>query len=106
MFHSREFWDDGSYRAKVKTPLEFIASALRATGAQIDDATPLTRQLNRMGMPVYGAQPPTGYSMKAEAWVSSSALLNRMNLALALIAGKIKGTRVEGTQLVGNHLAG
>ena len=105
MFHSPEFWDDGSYRAKVKTPLEFIASALRATGAQIDDATPLTRQLNRMGMPVYGAQPPTGYSMKAEAWVSSSALLNRMNFALALTSGKIKGTRVDATQLVGNDLA-
>ena len=37
-----------------------------------------------MGMPLYGAQPPTGYSMKAETWVSSSALLNRMNFALAL----------------------
>ena len=44
----------------------------------------LTRQLNNMGMPLYGAQPPTGYSMKAETWVSSSALLNRMNFALAL----------------------
>ena len=44
-----------------------------------------------MGMPLYGAQPPTGYSMKAETWVSSSALLNRMNFALALTSGKIKG---------------
>jgi len=95
LFHSPEFWDDRTYRAKVKTPLEFVASALRATGAEVDDALPLTRQLNNMGMPLYGAQPPTGYSMKAESWISSPALLNRMNFALALTSGKIKGVKVD-----------
>ncbi|MGZ3689627.1 MAG: DUF1800 domain-containing protein, partial [Bdellovibrionota bacterium] len=59
LFHSPEFWADGTYRAKVKTPLEFVASAVRATGARVDDALPLIRQLNNMGMPLYGAQPPT-----------------------------------------------
>jgi uncharacterized protein (DUF1800 family) len=102
LFHSPEFWDDATYRAKVKTPLEFVASAVRATGAEIDDAVPLTRQLNNMGMPLYGAQPPTGYSMKAETWVSTSALLNRMNFALALTSGKIKGVRTDATQLSGS----
>jgi hypothetical protein len=63
---------------------------------------PLTRQLNNMGMPLYGAQPPTGYSMKAETWVSSSALLNRMNFALALTNGKIKGVKVDAAQLAGS----
>jgi uncharacterized protein (DUF1800 family) len=98
LFHSPEFWDDANCRAKVKTPLEFVASTIRATGAEIDDATPLTRQLNNMGMPLYGAQPPTGYSMKAEAWVSSSALLNRMNFALALTGGKIRGVKLDAAQ--------
>jgi uncharacterized protein (DUF1800 family) len=102
LFHSAEFWDDGAYRAKVKTPLEFVASATRATGAEIEDAQPLVGQLNRMGMPLYGAQPPTGYSMKAETWVSSSALLNRMNFALALTSGKIKGVKVDAAQLSGS----
>ena len=102
LFHSPEFWDDTSYRAKVKTPLEFVASAVRATGGEIDDAQPLVGQLNRMGMPLYGAQPPTGYSMKAETWVSSSALLNRMNFALALTSGKIKGVKVDAAQLAGS----
>jgi uncharacterized protein (DUF1800 family) len=100
-FHSPEFWDDATYRTKVKTPLEFVASAVRATGAEIDDALPLTRQLNNMGMPLYAAQPPTGYSMKAETWVSSSALLNRMNFALALTNGKVKGVKLDAAQLVG-----
>ena len=105
LFHSPEFWDDGTYRAKVKTPLEFVASSLRATGAEIDDALPLTQQLNRMGMPLYGAQPPTGYSMKAETWVSSSALLNRMNFALALTSGKVRGVKIDAAQLGGGNLS-
>jgi uncharacterized protein (DUF1800 family) len=101
LFHSPEFWTDGNYRAKVKTPLEFVASAVRATGAEVEDALPLTRQLNNMGMPLYRAQPPTGYSMKAETWVSSSALLGRMNFALALTAGKVKGVAADAIQLSG-----
>jgi len=105
LFHSPEFWDDETYRAKVKTPLEFVASSVRATGAEVEDALPLTRQLNNMGMPLYGAQPPTGYSMKAETWVSSSALLNRMNFALALTSGKIRGVKVDAAQLAGSDPA-
>ena len=101
LFHSPEFWADGTYRAKVKTPLEFVASAVRVTGAEVDDALPLARQLGTMGMPLYGAQPPTGYSMKAETWVNSSALLNRMNFALALSSGKIKGVKMDSAQLTG-----
>ena len=105
LFHSPEFWDDANYRAKVKTPLEFVASAMRATGAEVDDALPLARQLGNMGMALYGAQPPTGYSMKAETWVSSSSLLVRMNFALALTSGKIKGVKMDVAQLEGNHSA-
>jgi uncharacterized protein (DUF1800 family) len=95
MFESPEFWAPEAYRAKVKTPLEFVASAVRATGAEVTDATPLIRQLQTMGMPLYGMQPPTGYSMKAETWVNSSALLGRMNFSLALTGGKLKGIQVD-----------
>jgi len=101
LFHSPEFWADGAYRAKVKTPLEFVASTVRATGANVDDAMPLARQIGNMGMPLYSAQPPTGYSMKAETWVSSSALLNRMNFALGLTGGKVRGVKVDAVQLAG-----
>jgi uncharacterized protein (DUF1800 family) len=105
MFHSPEFWAGETYRAKVKTPLEFVASAVRATGGDVTDAMPLVRQLNNMGMPLYGAQPPTGYSMKAETWVSSSALLNRMNFSLGLTSGKIKGVTVNVAQVAGGGAA-
>src|SRR5580700_6499933 len=101
MFDSREFWAADTYRAKVKTPLEFTVSAVRASGAEVSDAMPLSRQLQNMGMPPYGMQPPTGYSMKASAWVNSSALLGRMNFALALTAGKLRGVQVDPGQMLG-----
>jgi uncharacterized protein (DUF1800 family) len=101
MLQSPEFWAPDTYRTKVKTPLEFVASAVRATGADVTDATPLVRQLNNLGMPLYGMQPPTGYSMKSEAWVNSSALLGRMNFALALAGGKMKGVQVDDARLLG-----
>jgi uncharacterized protein (DUF1800 family) len=101
LFHSPEFWADSTYRAKMKTPLEFVASAVRATGADVDDAFPLARQVANMGMPLYSAQPPTGYSMKADTWVSSSALLNRMNFALGMTSGKIRGVKIDAVQLAG-----
>jgi uncharacterized protein (DUF1800 family) len=101
MFRSPEFWAPESYRAKVKTPLEFVVSAVRTSGAEVRDALPLARQLQTLGMPLYGMQPPTGYSMKADVWVNSSALLGRLNFALALTAGKLKGVQVDTAQMLG-----
>lgn len=100
MLKSPEFWSESTYRAKVKTPLEFVVSSIRATGADVTDALPLARQLNQLGMPLYGMQPPTGYSMKEEAWVNSSALLGRMNFSVALMSGKIRGVQVDTNRLV------
>ncbi|PYY04379.1 MAG: DUF1800 domain-containing protein [Acidobacteria bacterium] len=91
MYNSPEFWAPESYRAKVKTPLEFVVSAVRASGADVANPQPLVNQLQKLGMPLYGMQPPTGYPMKAEAWVNSAALLNRMNFSLALASGKLPG---------------
>jgi uncharacterized protein (DUF1800 family) len=54
LFHSPEFWSTAAYRAKVKTPLEFVVSAVRASNANIDSFLPLMNNLRQMGMPVYG----------------------------------------------------
>jgi len=106
MFKSREFWSSAAYRAKVKTPLEFVVSAVRASGAEVDDARALIGTLNNMGMMPYGMMPPTGYSMKADAWVNTSALLGRMNFALGLAAGKIRGVKIDPTSLAAGTAAG
>lgn len=95
LFKSPEFWAESSYRAKVKTPLEFVVSAVRASGAEVKTTAPLIVTLQRLGMPLYAMQPPTGYSMKADAWVNSAALLNRMNFALALGSGRLPAIQLD-----------
>jgi uncharacterized protein (DUF1800 family) len=89
---SPEFFDSDAYRAKVKTPFEFVISAIRATGATVTNAQPIVAQLRGpLGMPLYGCQPPTGYSMTADAWVNTGALLNRMNFAVSLVGDGGRG---------------
>jgi len=95
MFRAPEFWAADAYRAKMKTPFEFVASSVRASGVEVQNAMPLVQNLNRMGMPLYAMQPPTGYSMKAETWVNSAALLARMNFALQLGVGRLPGTTLD-----------
>jgi uncharacterized protein (DUF1800 family) len=85
---SPELFAAAAYRAKVKSPFEFIVSAVRATGTQMTNMQPLVQAVRNLGMPLYGCQPPTGYADKAEAWVNSGALLNRMNFAVALTSGR------------------
>jgi uncharacterized protein (DUF1800 family) len=75
----------------VKTPFEFVVSAVRASGAEVKDATVLAQRIAQMGMPLYQQQPPTGYKDTAEAWVSTSGLLARLNFALDLAAGRVRG---------------
>jgi len=91
LFHSPEFWSTSTYRAKVKTPLEFVISAARASNANIDNLRPIENNLRQMGMPTYGAIPPTGYKWDAADWVSTGALVDRMNFALNLAAGRLPG---------------
>ncbi len=105
MYRSPEFWAPEAYRAKLKTPLEFVVSALRATSADVQNPAPALGALQKMGMPLYGMQPPTGYSMKAETWVNSSALLGRMNFALALANGKLKGIPTAPSIVLGEGIA-
>jgi uncharacterized protein (DUF1800 family) len=93
---SPEFLASGARRAKVKTPLEFVASAVRATGATIESAQPLVAALQTLGMPLYGCQPPTGYGTRAADWVNTGALINRMNVAVRLVsAGPRTPVRVD-----------
>jgi uncharacterized protein (DUF1800 family) len=97
---SPEFWDPQTYRAKVKSPFGYVISALRAVNAGIDDPIPVARAMQQIGEPLYGAQPPTGYSDKADAWVNTGALLNRLNFALALAANKLPGLHSDVASLV------
>jgi uncharacterized protein (DUF1800 family) len=97
---SPEFASPAARAAKVKTPLEFVVSAVRASGADVDDARALAQRLASMGMPLYQQQPPTGYKDTADAWVSTSGLLARLNLALDLAGGKVRGVSIDPARAV------
>jgi uncharacterized protein (DUF1800 family) len=75
-------------RTKVKSPFEFVISAVRASGVDVTDALPLVQALRDLGTPLYGCQPPTGYADRASAWVNTGALLGRMNFAVLLTGGR------------------
>jgi len=81
---SREFLAPEAYRAKVKTPFDFVVSAARATGVDVPDGALLVRAVQQLGMPLYQCQPPTGYSDAGDAWVNTGALVNRMNFAMQI----------------------
>jgi uncharacterized protein (DUF1800 family) len=94
LWNSPEFWSPQADRAKVKTPEEFVFSAVRASGAEVTNPAALVQALNKLGMPLYGMQTPQGYSWKQDDWVNTGALVSRMNFALVLSANRIPGTRI------------
>ena len=93
---SEEFLGPAYRAAKVKTPFEFVVSAVRASGAEVRNPQVLAQKISAMGMPLYLQQPPTGYKDAAEEWISTTSLLERMNFALDLSAGRLRGVSLKG----------
>jgi len=98
MLSSPEFWSLGAFRSKVKSPLEMVASSLRALDADVDFGFGLGNQLTQLGQPLYRKAEPTGYSNSSQEWVNSAGLLARMNYSLALVNNKIPGVKVSADQ--------
>ena len=113
---SPEFYSRASYRQKIKSPFEYAVSSVRALGADFA-FTPQARAANRRGAMQTGKKGidllkeganrtvagqvavmgenlfhypfPTGWSEDSRKWVSSGALISRLNYSLALVAGQI-----------------
>ncbi len=103
MVTAEAFWDKSYQAAKIKTPLELVASSLRATGAQVDNYRELIRWCTQMGQPLYAYQAPTGYPEMADFWTNGSALLNRMNYANELASNNVLGVAIDLLALNGGH---
>jgi uncharacterized protein (DUF1800 family) len=89
LFNSPEFWDKRYMNAKYKSPLRYAVSALRASDAHPTDYKPIVQFLRLQGEPLYAHLTPDGYKDTKDAWLSPDALLNRINFATALTAGKL-----------------
>jgi hypothetical protein len=98
MFDSPEFWSRGAYRSKMKSPLEMVASSLRAVHADVNFGFGLDKQLTDLGEPLYRKAEPTGYSNSGREWANSAGLLARMNFGVALVNNRIPGVKVDGGQ--------
>jgi uncharacterized protein (DUF1800 family) len=95
IFTSPEFNSPEAYRAKIKSPFELAVSAIRALGGDTDGSPQLGQFIAKMGQPLYRYQAPTGYPDRAEQWVNTGALLERLNFGLALSMGRVPGTSVD-----------
>jgi uncharacterized protein (DUF1800 family) len=104
MEKSPEFWSRKYYRTKVKTPLEFVASAFRATETNPSNPGVIVNTLKTMGEPLYQMQPPTGYPMTADHWMNSAALVDRLNFSLALANNKLGNTQFDAPHLLASGL--
>ncbi len=104
LVHSPEFDSQKYYRAKVKTPLEFVASVLRATDTNPSNPGALVATIGRMGEPLYQMQPPTGYSTTADHWMNSGALVDRLNFSMQFANSKIGGIKFDAPRLLAEGL--
>ena len=60
----------------------------------------LNRSIAEMGQPLFSYQAPTGYSEDSRDWVSSGALVSRLNFALALTGDEISNVIATPTILL------
>ena len=86
-----EFWIAAANKTRIKSPLFYAASAVRAMDARIEDAKSLAEWIARMGQPLYGYKAPTGFPDRGVFWINAGAMLNRMSFAVSLANNKIAG---------------
>ena len=105
---SPEFWATAGRRSKVKTAFEYVVSSIRTLDGNLTDrgngrlpyARSLTQWMDKMGQPIYGYQAPTGFPDRAEIWVSSGSIVNRINFAFALVTHRLAGVTIDNDPLL------
>ena len=95
IFASPEFFSLDAYRSKIKSPFELAASSIRALGGELTFPQQTAQFIAKMGQPLYLYQAPTGYPDRADQWVNTGALLERLNYGLALSTNKLRGALVD-----------
>jgi uncharacterized protein (DUF1800 family) len=100
LVQSPEFNSKKYFRNKVKTPMEFVASAFRTTATDPANPGALVNTLNTMGMRLYFALPPTGYYITADHWMNSTALVDRLNFAYALTGSKFANQKFDSAHVL------
>ena len=101
IFTSPEFFSEGAWQAKIKSPLEMVASAARAMPGDVTDTFTLVQKISDLGEPLYGKLEPTGYPNTGDVWLSTVGVMGRMNFASAIAAGLTPGVKLDSAKLAG-----
>jgi len=105
MFASTEFFSEGAWEGKMKSPLEMVVSAVRALNGEVTDTYALAQKISDLGETLYGKVEPTGYPNTGEAWLNTASVLGRINFATALASGQIAGVKLDSSRLEGKDAA-
>ncbi|MDQ6813031.1 MAG: DUF1800 domain-containing protein [Bacteroidota bacterium] len=103
MVASPEFWSKEALREKTKSPFELAISSIRGLDAEVAMPYQLYNWIDKMGQKLYYYQAPTGFPDKAQYWINTGALLNRMNFGLALASQRIPGVKIDLLKLNEGH---
>ena len=105
MFTSPEFFSEGAWQAKVKSPFEMVTSAVRAVGGEALDTFTLVQKIGDLGEPLYNKVEPNGYPNIGDAWLSTAGVMGRMNFSAALASGVVPGVKMDASRLAGKNPA-
>ena len=95
MVRSAEFFSEGAWEARVKSPLEMAASTIRAMDGELTDAWATVQKISDMGQTLYAKLEPTGYPDIAETWLGATAVIARMNFGASIASGELPGVSVD-----------
>jgi uncharacterized protein (DUF1800 family) len=105
MLSSREFFSEGAWQSKIKSPLEVVASAVRALGVHPTDVFPLAQHVAEMGEPLYSYESPNGYKDVSEAWLSTANVMARIAFVRLLTNGRMPGVTADLSRFAGKDTA-
>ncbi len=103
MVNADEFWNSAAIGAKTKSPFELAISAARVLDASVDMPYQLFNRIDRMGQRIYYFQAPTGFPDRAQYWINTGALLNRMNFGLDIAQQMVRGVHCDLLKINQNH---
>jgi uncharacterized protein (DUF1800 family) len=92
---SPEFFAPEAYRAKVKSPIEFVISLRRAMAAPVDTAAEEVDFLIELRQPPFGKLTPDGWPETGQAWMTADAVRVRIGIAQKVAAGEVPSIPLE-----------
>jgi uncharacterized protein (DUF1800 family) len=101
MFRSPEFFSEGAWESRIKSPLDIAAGTIRAMGGEVTDAWTLVQKISDMGEALYAKTEPNGYPDVAETWLSAAGVMARMNFAASIVSGQVSGVEVDASRWKG-----